>query len=142
MYILEETFICKRCYTFSLNRRTELVKTPKIYFYDYGLRNAVIDNFNFNGGDKGALYENLIYSEYLKKSKELKYWRTKSGAEVDFILNNEPVEIKSMPKTSRSFLSFIKKYQPKNGYIISEGEKESIEQDGCKILFLPFYKFI
>jgi len=51
MYIFEETFICKRCYTFSLNRRTELVKTPKIYFYDYGLRNAVIDNFNFNSGD-------------------------------------------------------------------------------------------
>ena len=117
-----------------------MVKTPKIYFYDYGLRNAVIDNFN--GSDKGVLYENLIYSEYLKKSKELKYWRTKSGAEVDFILNKEPVEIKSIPKTSKSFLSFIKKYQPKKGYIISEGEKESVEQDGCEISFLPFYKFI
>jgi len=88
------------------------------------------------------LYENLIYSEYLKISKELKYWRTKSGAEVDFILDKEPVEIKSIPKTSKSFLSFIKKYQPKNGYIISEGEKKSIIQDGCRILFLPFYKFI
>lgn len=142
LQILEATFICKRCYTFSSNRRTELVKTPKIYFIDYGLRNAVIDNFNFNGSDKGALYENLIYSEYLKKSKELKYWRTKSGAEVDFIINKEPVEIKSMPKTSKSFLSFIKKYQPKNGYIISEGEKESVEKDGCEISFLPLYKFI
>ena len=142
LQILEETFICQRCYSFSSNKRTEIVRTPKIYFLDHGIRNIVNDNFNFDSTDKGALYENLVFSEHLKKSIELKYWRTKSGAEVDFILNNEPIEIKSIPKTSRSFFSFIKKYQPKNGYIISEGEKGAIERDGCNISFLPFHKFI
>ena len=142
LQILEETFICKRCYSFSSNKRTEIVRTPKIYFLDHGIRNIVNNNFNIDSSDKGALYENLVFSEYLKKSIELKYWRTKSGAEVDFILNNEPIEIKSIPKTSRSFFSFIKKYKSKNGYIISEGEKENIEQDGCNISFLPFHKFI
>lgn len=142
LQILEETFICKRCYSFSSNKRTEIVRTPKIYFLDHGIRNVVNNNFNIDSSDKGALYENLVFSEYLKKSIELKYWRTKSGAEVNFILNNEPIEIKSIPKTSRSFFSFIKKYHPQNGYIISEGEKETIDQDGCRISFLPFHKFI
>lgn len=140
--ILEDLYICKRCSSFSKNPRTELVKTPKIYFYDYGLRNIIINNFTENRTDLGAMYENLVYGEFLKKEKELKYWRTKSGAEVDFILNEEPIEIKSIPKTSRSLYSFIKKYQPKNGYVISTEEKESIEKDGCKINFVPFSKFI
>lgn len=142
MQILEETYICKRCYNFGTNRRTELVKSPKIYFVDSGLRNSIVSSFEIETREKGALYENLIFSEFLKKTIELKYWRTKAGAEVDFILNDEPVEIKSLPKTSRSFYSFIKKYKPANGYIISESYKEPIERDGCNIQFLPFYKFI
>ncbi|MBU2506984.1 MAG: ATP-binding protein [Bacteroidetes bacterium] len=140
--ILEELFICKRCYAFHKNPRTEIVKTPKIYFIDYGLRNIIIDNFSSHRSDKGALYENLIYTEFLKRDKELKYWRTKSGAEVDFILDNEPIEVKTMPKTSRSFYSFINKYDPKNGYIISTKEGEDIVTDQYRIKFMPYSKFI
>ncbi|MBU1679968.1 MAG: ATP-binding protein [Bacteroidetes bacterium] len=140
--ILEELYICKRCYAFHKNPRTEIVKTPKIYFIDYGLRNIIIDNFSSHRSDKGALYENLIYTEFLKRDKELKYWRTKSGAEVDFILDNEPIEVKTMPKTSRSFYSFINKYDPKNGYIISTKEGEDIVTDQYRIKFMPYSKFI
>ncbi|MCF7859825.1 MAG: DUF4143 domain-containing protein, partial [Candidatus Cloacimonetes bacterium] len=126
----------------SKNKRTEITKTPKIYFYDYGLRNTILNNFNSQRTDKGAVYENLIFTELLKKGKELNYWRTKSNAEVDFILNEEPIEIKTTPRTSRSFYSFINKYKPLNGYIISEKNAEPRIESGCKINFVTFTKFL
>lgn len=140
--ILEEMFICKRCYPFSRNPRTELVKNPKIYFVDYGLRNIVINNFSSERSDKGALYENLVYSEFLKKDRELKYWRTKSGAEIDFVDDNIPIEIKTSPRTSKAIYSFIKKYSPEVCYVISENEAISKTVDNAEIKFLPFAKFI
>ena len=140
--ILEELFICKRCYPFSKNPRTELVKNPKIYFIDYGLRNIIINNFSKERSDKGAIYENLVFAEFLKKDIELKYWRTKSGAEIDFINNGEPIEIKTTAKTSKSLYSFIEKYSPKNCYIISEQEKGTIIKGSSEISFIPFAKFI
>jgi len=140
--ILELLFICKRCFPFSKNPRTELVKNPKIYFFDYGLRNMIINNFSFERSDKGAMYENLLYSELLKKGKELNYWRTKSGAEVDFIYNGEPIEIKTTPKIGKSLHSFIAKYSPQKVFVISESEKESVKINGAKIDFLTFAKFI
>ncbi len=140
--ILEELFVCKRCYPLSNNPRQELVKTPKIYFYDYGLRNVIISNFHSNNTDNGFLFENLIFAEFLKKEIELKYWRTKSGAEVDFVHNSAPIEVKILPKTSRSFYSFLNKFKPKNGYIVSRHEKESVFVNGTEINFVPFIKFI
>lgn len=140
--ILEELFICKRCYPFSKNPRTELVRNPKIYFIDYGLRNTIIDNFSKERSDKGAMYENLVYSEFLKRDIELKYWRTKSGAEIDFIDNNTPFEIKTSPKTSKSIYSFIKKYSPEKFYIISESEQDPMRINKTEINFLPFSKII
>ncbi len=140
--ILEELFILKRCYPFAKNKRTEIIKAPKIYFIDYGLRNVILDNFSANRPDKGALYENLIFSEYLKNEKELKYWRTKSGAEVDFIDNNIPTEIKTVPKIGKSLRSFITKYSPETAYVVSERERESVNVNGTTVRFLPFSKFI
>ncbi|MFW6275683.1 MAG: ATP-binding protein [bacterium] len=143
MYILEQTFICKRCLTFYTNKRLEIVKVPKIYFLDHGFRNQCAGDFWINEQQVGAFYENLVYSENLKKGIELKYWRTTSQAEVDFIKDERiPIEIKKRPKVTRAFQSFIKKYQPEEGYVISEIEKESIIKNGCKIHFLPFGKFI
>lgn len=140
--ILELLFICNRCYPFSKNSKTELVKNPKIYFVDYGLRNMIINNFSSERSDKGALFENLIYTEYQKNGKVLNFWRTKTGAEVDFIYNGEPIEIKTSPKIGKSLYSFIAKYSPKNVFVISEIEKESVMVNGTEIFFVPFVKFI
>lgn len=140
--ILEHTYICKRCSTFHSNKRTELVKTPKIYFFDYGFRNICIDNFNYNRTDKGLLYENLIYIESLKKGIELKYWRKKSGVEVDFINNGVPIEIKSMPKISRSFMQFYLDYKPTLGYILSPKISKEITKNGLKIKQLSFSQYL
>lgn len=127
--ILEKTFVLKRSPPFHTNKRTELVKSPKAFFLDSGFRNIVIKNFHpiENRPDKGSLYENFVASELMKAGIELKYWRTKSMAEVDFIVekNNKivPIEVKSNPartQFTKSFASFLEKYKPANSLILSE----------------------
>lgn len=127
--ILEKTLVLKRILPFHTNKRTELVKSPKAFFLDSGFRDMVIRNFQpiENRPDKGSLYENFVASELMKAGVELKYWRTKSMAEVDFIVekNNKviPIEIKSnlaRAQFTKSFASFLKKYKPAKSLVLSE----------------------
>lgn len=127
--VLEKTFITVPSRPYFTNKRTELVKNPKIFFWDNGFRNWVIKNFQplKDRPDKGWLYENFVASELAKKENEVKYWRTKSKAEVDFVIEKNgavtPIEIKSnlqQPNISPSFSSFMEKYKPKKGIILSE----------------------
>ncbi len=91
--LLEQAFIIFRLGSFSRNLRNELKKSRKIYFYDNGIRNALIANFNQieNRTDTGALWENFLVSErikYLAYSQQWVnywYWRTKEQQEIDFI---------------------------------------------------------
>lgn len=91
--LLEKTFIIFRLGSFSRNLRNELKSSKKIYFYDNGIRNAIISNFNQieSRQDVGALWENFIISErikYLNYSNSWVnywYWRTKDQKEIDFI---------------------------------------------------------
>ena len=87
---LEKTYIIQRITPFFKNKRTELVKNPKQYFIDTGLRNIVINDFRRIDirVDKGSLLENYHFSEYLKKGIVPRFWRIKSGAEVDFVLED------------------------------------------------------
>lgn len=140
--VLDELFICKRCLSFSKNPRIEISKNPKMYFHDCGLRNAVLNNFEKERTDRGALYENPVFSELIKKGEKPKYWRTKSGAEVDFVLNDTPIEIKTTGKLSKSLRSFVNKYSPKEAYIISETEKGKENLNGTDLFYYPFSKFI
>jgi predicted AAA+ superfamily ATPase len=142
--ILEKTFICLRSRPFHTNKRTELIKAPKIFFLDNGFRNITIKNFQLikNRPDKGSLYENFVASELIKKNIDVKYWRTKSKAEVDFIIEKKgnliPIEIKSdlkEAKLTRSFFNFFEKYKPKKGFIFSE---RLIKQKD-KIKFRPIF---
>ncbi len=144
--ILEKSFICRRLLPYYTNRRTELVKIPKVYFIDFGFRNICIDNFTKERSDKGSLYENFIFSELLRHKGTLRYWRTKSGAEVDFIMEKPimPIEIKSSVKsagTTKSFSSFVEKYRPPKGYVLSLELDSKMRKGSTKIFFLPFVKF-
>ncbi|MEK6926588.1 MAG: ATP-binding protein [Nanoarchaeota archaeon] len=127
--ILEKTFICLRSLPFHTNKRTEIVKAPKIFFLDNGFRNIIIKNLENmkNRQDKGVLYENFAASEIFKKDMDVKYWRSKAKAEVDFVLERKgrviPIEIKSdliKPKIAKSFASFVEKYKPKEKFMLSE----------------------
>jgi len=91
--ILEQAFIVFRVGPFSRNVRNELKKKRKIYFYDLGMRNALINNMNpvTLRNDVGALWENFLMSERLKRNANLGvfantyFWRTTNGKEIDYI---------------------------------------------------------
>jgi predicted AAA+ superfamily ATPase len=91
--ILEKAFIIFRLGPFSRNLRNELKKLRKIYFYDTGIRNVLINNLNPLNlrQDRGALWENFIISERLKfnnnndKSPNAYFWRTLQGQEIDYL---------------------------------------------------------
>jgi hypothetical protein len=91
--LLEQSFVLFTLRGFSRNLRKEVNKKPKIYFYDLGVRNAVIGNFNYlnSRNDVAALWENFLLIEKLKRNKYLRhhcnqyFWRTYTGAELDYI---------------------------------------------------------
>lgn len=93
--LLEQTFVIKKVYPFSKNPRREIGRNYKIFFIDLGLRNALIGDFHplEVRQDLGCLWENFIAMERIKKfanknvSLKYNFWRTFSGAEVDWIEN-------------------------------------------------------
>ncbi len=94
--VLEKTFIIKKVKAFSNNPRSEITKKSKYYFYDLGVRNALIGSFQDfgkkSGMEIGMLFENFIMMELYKKSNlerkvfdEFFFWRNKQNKEVDII---------------------------------------------------------
>ncbi|MBN1897104.1 MAG: ATP-binding protein [Candidatus Aenigmarchaeota archaeon] len=146
--VLEKTFICSFVRPFFTNKRTELVKNPKVYFFDTGFRNVCIDNFTKERVDKGSIYENFVFVELVKRGEKAKFWNTKSSAEMDFVIEKEgkmiPIEVKSKlkeEKVTKSYDSFIKKYSPLKGYLVSLDLDGRKKVGGCDVIFLPFVKF-
>lgn len=148
--VLEKTFVIQRCTPFYKNKRLELVKSPKFYFVDNGFRNMVIKNFlpTSSRTDAGALNENFIATELVKKGYTLRYWRTKSKAEVDFIIEEGgeiiPLEVKTTPEkrsVSRSFRSFLEKYEPPRGYISSQQRVDNVRIHDIFVSIVPHWYF-
>jgi uncharacterized protein len=91
--LLEKSFVIFRLSSFSRNLRSELKFSKKIYFYDNGIRNALISNYNSIElrNDIGALWENFLISERIKKLvydnifANQWFWRTNSQKEIDYI---------------------------------------------------------
>lgn len=91
--LLEKGFVIKRLGGFGRNLRKEVTKKSKYYFYDNGIRNAIIGQFNNieDRNDVGALFENFIFIERIKKCgydqlyRNFYYWRTYDGKEIDLI---------------------------------------------------------
>ncbi|MDD4062650.1 MAG: ATP-binding protein [Candidatus Pacebacteria bacterium] len=91
--ILKKAFVVFELKPFSSNLRNELRKLRKIYFFDVGVRNALINNFNplDKRNDVGSLWENFIISERIKRNNNhgndynIYFWRTHDGKELDYI---------------------------------------------------------
>jgi len=120
--ILEKGYIIFRLNSFSRNIRNEIKQNRKIYFYDNGVRNMIIGNFNPLDlrQDKGALWENFLISERHKQNlykntfTKMYFWRTKQQQEIDFIeeYNGEITgyELKWNNKKTRIPQKFINTY--------------------------------
>lgn len=122
--LLEKCYIIFRLNAFSRNVRTELKKSKKVYFYDNGIRNAVIQNFaplNLRQ-DTGALWENFFISERLKANHyagrfaKSYFWRTTRQQEIDYIEESDGkftvFEMKWNPKKAQTSFpdTFLKNY--------------------------------
>lgn len=130
--ILEKTFLIKLLQPFFSNKQLEIVKSPKVFFIDSGIRNAILDDFSTHRIDRGVLYESFVFEELTKLDIKTNFWRSKTKAEVDFIiqLDNKPIpiEVKSgFPKITRSLRSFINHYGPKICFILNNEINEQSE---------------
>lgn len=95
--LLEKSFVLFKLRGFSRNLRKEISKNPRYYFYDIGIRNTLINNFNSLSmrNDVGMLWENYIIIERVKKQEYLGinannyFWRTYDQKEIDFVEERE-----------------------------------------------------
>lgn len=136
--ILEKAYIVFRLPAFARNLRNEIKKNKKIYFYDNGIRNAVIGNFNFldNRNDVGALWENYLVSERMKRNTysgfygQSYFWRTQQQQEIDYIEETDGIisafEFKWNPnKKSKFSTTFTKNYNPVLKELVNRENYES-----------------
>jgi len=134
--LLEKAFIIFSLKALSRNVRNEIKKGRKIYFYDCGIRNAIIGNFSALDcrSDKGALWENYIISERIKVKKEnIKsyFWRTVQQQEIDYIeVENDmfnAYEIKWNPnKKYKLSKTFSEKYIKNNFNVINKNNYDDL----------------
>lgn len=137
---MEKSHLIIKVKPFFTNKIKEITKQPKIYFLDTGLRNNIAKNFPQDMD--GKLFENYVLSELIKIGFSPKYWRTKTNAEVDFIVEKEkeiiPVEVKINHdnKIEKSLHNFIEIYKPKKAIIVSyAGEKTKRRESNCEVIF-------
>lgn len=126
--LLEQSFIIFRLPSFGRNIRNELKHSQKIYFYDVGIRNAIINDYRPLSlrQDAGAIFENYVISE-LKKThptENVYFWRNNHQQEIDFILEKNGelslVEVKKNPnKTAKIPGVFDKEYHPASFTVIN-----------------------
>jgi len=134
IHILEKGYVVFTLNGFNKNLRNELKFAKKIYFWDNGVRNAIINNFNTMEmrNDAGELWENFVISERMKKNNyenpwaEPYFWRTTTQQEIDYvevnqgsvtafeIKNNEKAKIKKFEKFKEAYQTDIQLIHKKN----------------------------
>ena len=129
--LLEKVFVIYRLPGFSRNLRKEITKNKKVYFYDTGIRNAVIEDFSLpeKRPDIGAIWENFVISERIKRNTYKRahaksyFWRTYTGAELDYIEESSGklsgYEIKWKKKKAKVPKSWVENYENANFEMIN-----------------------
>ncbi len=157
--ILEQTYVTQVIKPFVGNKRSEITSNPIYYFIDNGFRNQALRNFASldHRADNGLLVQGFVFQEIRKWQVEyfrdfsIGYWRTKMGAEVDFVLHKNPetilpIEVKyrtfRKPQISRGFRSFIEAYQPRVGIVVTKALLAEEIIEGCKLHFIPLERLI
>lgn len=117
--LLEKSFVIFKLNSFNRNLRTELKMGKKIYFYDNGIRNALISNFQMveSRQDTGALFENYLMAErmkfnhYSKNYANIFFWRTKEQQEIDLIEEkNGQIDAYEFKWSERKISKFTKSF--------------------------------
>jgi len=150
--ILKQTYIIDLIKPYFTNKRTEITKNPKVYFIDTGFKNLILSDFRKieQRRDAGSLVENYIFMALKRKGngfQNINFWRTKSKAEVDFVIQREnkiiPIEVKysSEMAIGKSLYSFIEKFSPSEAFVLTKGFTRETKVKNCKVKFIPVYYF-
>lgn len=130
--LLEKTFVIKKVNGFSRNLRKEVSKNSRYYFYDNGIRNAIINNFNDldDRNDVGSLWENYLFMERIKKQDYQKiysnnyFWRTYDKKEIDLVEERDgklfTFEFKWSAKKTKAPLDFLNTYLNSSYQLINQ----------------------
>ncbi len=144
--ILEDTLIVNRINAFAANETRRLVRHPKFYFFDNGVLNGLLKNFNVSEDRRGFLFEHFIVNQILTANfvfgepARLSTYRTESGREVDLIIEKDGetlgVEIKSGARVSSADFSGLKSFSSlrrgrgsKRFILLYAGNKSYTESD-------------
>lgn len=133
LYVMQKSFHLRLIRPFFTNIRKELTKMPKVFFLDLGLRNFFLKDFRpyETRIDQGNLLENAVFRQLLEKYdfEEIKFWRTTSGKEVDFIIaEKKAFETKTQARkfTKKKYQSFLENYSQIELAIVSLDSKEKL----------------
>ncbi|MGM0759171.1 MAG: ATP-binding protein [Thermodesulfobacteriota bacterium] len=156
LQILEEAHVIHQTKPFAGGKRRELLSMPKVHFIDNGIRNQLMNNFDSDlacRADKGKIFENWVFSELIKAiplQGGIRYWRSKGGAEVDFVVEHANtligIEVKSgslpKPTISRSARSFIDAYHPRQFLIVNMQNSTETMIGDTQVLFVQVKNFL
>lgn len=155
LWYLENTYILDVIKPFYKNKVKEIIKSPVVYFHDLGLRNYASDELGRVEfmNSIGFLFQNFVYLQLKHKirhsSSIINFWRTKDGAEVDFIidgLNITPYEVKYRSiqdlEVGKSLRSFITKYSPKDAYVINLSTEKTAVIDNTNLSIISWIDLI
>lgn len=147
--IAEDAHVLRQVMPFAEGKRAEVTGTPKVFYLDNGLRNAVFGGFrpSRERADRGALWENAVFNELAKRLElldEIRFWRSKGGAEMDFVVRRRErmvaIEVKASelirPIVSRSSHSFLAAYRPACLGVVNASLRLDLVEDGIPVRFV------
>lgn len=156
--ILEDTLIGYHVYPFKVRSgRKDIVSAPKFYLFDVGVANFLAKRRieSLKGSEAGKAFEHLVFMEllacktYENRRDELFYWRTQTGLEVDFVINQglTAVEVKISDNVSRKDLhgmdAFLKENTKAKGIVVCpQARKRKIELTHGPVTVLSWTDFL
>ena len=149
--ILEEVFLFFQINLFDYSIKRQIYNPSKIYIIDTALGNSISFKFSEN---IGHIYENLVFLELKRRNKEIYYWKSKKGKEVDFLIKRgldieEAIQVsynlnykKTLDREIESLLLAKEEFKIKYLTIVTEDEDIEKEIGNVKIKIIPLWKWL
>jgi len=149
--ILKEVFLFFRINLFDYSIKRQIYNPSKIYIIDTALGSSISFKFSEN---IGHIYENLVFLELERRNKEIYYWKSKKGKEVDFLIKKglnieEAIQVsynlsdkKTLDREIESLLMAKDEFKIEHLSIITEDEEIEKETGNVKIKIIPLWKWL
>lgn len=148
--ILQDVYLIHSLSKFDYSIKKQIYNPKKYYVTDLGFYNAVSFKFSEN---IGIILENIVFEQLLRYNKNLFYWKTDDGKEIDFIIQEQNklteayqvtynLSNKNYDREIRSLISISEETPNINCYILTYEQEEIIETENVKIIVLPIWKWL